>query len=245
MIQETIVTTQNRSGLPHIAPMGIHVIAREGVYAVSPSGTGSAIAREGVYAASPSGTDAAVARKNAYAADRSRKGKAVDGHSAPTDEDFIILPFRPSTTLNNLLESKTAVINYCDDVRIFAGCLTGRRNWPLNPAEKISGHVLAAALAHTEVELVRVEEDALRPKLFCKAVHTVNHAPFRGFNRAQFSILEAAILVSRLNMIPLKKIDAELDYLRIGLEKTAGERELEAWSWLMKVIDNYKAEVSA
>jgi len=54
MIQETIVTTQNRSGLAHIAPMGIHVITRDGVYAASQSGAGAAITRDGVYAANPS-----------------------------------------------------------------------------------------------------------------------------------------------------------------------------------------------
>jgi hypothetical protein len=202
MIQETIVTTQNSSGVAHIAPMGVHVIARDGVYAASQPGAGAA---------------------------------------AETQDEFIILPFRPSTTLNNLLESKTAVINYCDDVRVFAGCLTGRRDWPLKSAEKINGQVLDCALAHTEVELVRVEDDETRPKLFCKAVHTVNHAPFKGFNRAQYSVLEAAILISRLNMIPLEKIQAEIDYLRIGLEKTAGDRELEAWGWLMTVIENFIA----
>lgn len=184
MIQETIVITQNSSGVAHIAPMGIHL-------------------------------------------------------SAEAQDEFIILPFRPSTTLNNLLGSKTAVINYCDDVRVFAGCLTGRRDWPLKPAEKINGQVLDCALAHTEVELIRVEDDETRPKLFCKAVHTVNHAPFKGFNRAQYSVLEAAILISRLNMLPLEKIQAEIDYLRIGLEKTAGDRELEAWGWLMSVIENH------
>jgi len=187
MIQETIVITQNSSGVAHIAPMGVHL-------------------------------------------------------STQAPDEFIILPFRPSTTLNNLLESKTAVINYCDDVRVFAGCLTGRRDWPLKPAERIHGQVLACALAHTEVELVRIEDDETRPKLFCKAVHTVNHAPFRGFNRAQYSVLEAAILVSRLNMLPLEKIQAEIDYLRIGLEKTAGERELEAWGWLMTVIEQHTAK---
>lgn len=185
MIQETIVTTQNNSGLAHIAPMGVHV----------------------------------------------------------NGDDFIILPFRPSTTLNNLLETKTAVLNYCDDVRVFAGCLTGRHDWPLIAAEKINGQVLQCALAHTEVELVRIEEDPTRPKLFCKAVHTVNHAPFKGFNRAQYSVLEAAILISRLTMLPLAKIESEIDYLRIGLEKTAGDRELEAWAWLMAVIDSHKAEI--
>jgi len=160
-------------------------------------------------------------------------------------DDCIILPFRPSKTLNNLLESKTAVLNYCDDVRIFAGCLTGRSDWPLTAAEIINGQVLQCALAHSEVELVRIEDDYARPKLFCKTVHTVNHAPFRGFNRAQFSVLEAAILLSRLSMLPLAKIEAELNYLRIGLEKTAGEREWEAWDWLMAVVDKHKAEVNS
>lgn len=187
MIQETIVTTQNSTGLVHIAPMGIHL----------------------------------------------------------NGDEIVILPFRPSTTLNNLLETETAVLNFCDDVRVFAGCLTGRRDWPLNPAEKIKGQVLKCALAHTEVELVRIEEDPTRPRLFCKSLHTVNHAPFTGFNRAQFSVLEAAILISRLNRLPIEKITAEVGYLRIGLEKTAGERELEAWGWLMAVIEKFKAEAQA
>ena len=190
MIQETIVTTVNSSGMAHIAPMGIHAESR-------------------------------------------------------TADELVILPFRPSATLDNLLASRTAVINYCDDVRVFAGCLTGRRDWPLKPAEKINGQVLTAALAHSEVELVRVEEDPVRPKLFCKAVHSVNHAPFRGFNRAQFSVLEAAILISRLRRLPLEKIESEIDYLRIGLEKTAGDREREAWGWLMAVIDAHKKEMDA
>ena len=160
-------------------------------------------------------------------------------------DEIIILPFRPSTTLNNLLESKTAVLNYCDDVRVFAGCLTGRRDWPLKVAEKVKGQVLDCALAHTELELLHIEDDAMRPRLFCKAIHAVNHAPFKGFNRAQYSVLEAAILISRLERLPIEKIESEIEYLRIGLEKTAGEREMEAWGWLMSVIEKYKAEVRA
>ncbi len=160
------------------------------------------------------------------------------------DNEFIILPFRPSTTLANILQSKTAVINYCDDVRIFAGCLTGRRDWPLSKTEKITGHFLASSLAHRELELLRIEEDETRPKLYCKAVYTANHTPFLGFNRAQYAVLEAAILVSRLNMLPLKKIETEVEYLTIGLNKTAGDRELEAWGWLMAVIEQHKQELA-
>jgi hypothetical protein len=161
------------------------------------------------------------------------------------DDTLCILPFRPSTTLNNLLETGVAVLNYCDDVRVFAGCLTGRRDWALQAAEKIHGVRLQCALAHSEVEVTHIEDDDLRPKLFCRKIHEANHAPFQGFNRAQYAVLEAAILVSRLKMLPLEKIDAERAYLRIGLEKTASEKELEAWQWLMTVIEQHRAEVSA
>jgi hypothetical protein len=158
------------------------------------------------------------------------------------DGALLILPFRPSTTLDNILATGHAVMNYCDDVRVFAGCLTGRRDWPLVPAEQISGRRLANALAHAELELVRAEDDPLRPRLHCRAVHEANHAPFRGFNRAQFSVLEAAILVSRLGMLPWSKVEAELAYLRIGLDKTAGPHELEAWGWLMEKVEAFRRD---
>lgn len=160
------------------------------------------------------------------------------------DGTLAVLPFKPSTTLNNLLAGGCAVINYCDDVRIFAGCLTGRRDWPLRPAARIAGHYLAAALAHSEVRLQRVEDDELRPRLLCEVVHSENHGAFQGFNRAQFAVLEAAILVSRLHMLPAEKIAAELAYLRIGLDKTAGDRERQAWDWLMAVIEQRRSEAS-
>lgn len=167
-------------------------------------------------------------------------------HIAPMGIHFeadaiLILPFRPSSTLNNILESQSAVINYCDDVRIFAGCLTGRRDWPLQNAEKISGYRLQNTLAHVEVELTRIEDDPVRPKLFCHPIYSANHAPFQGFNRAQHAVLEAAILVSRLDRLPLEKLKSELDYLKIGIDKTAGPRELEAWEWLMPLFERHFA----
>ncbi len=171
-------------------------------------------------------------------------------HIAPmgihlVDNEIIILPFRPSTTLNNILQTGHAVINYCDDVRVFAGCLTGRRDWPLVLAEKIKGHYLAAALAHKELELLRIEDDETRPKLYCRTLHSVNHKPFQGFNRAQSAVLEAAILVSRLNMLPVEKIESELAYLSIGLNKTAGVNEQQAWDWLMQIVEQYIQGIKA
>ena len=34
-----------------------------------------------------------------------------------------IKPFKPSTSLDNILRNKSGVINYIDDVRIFASCI--------------------------------------------------------------------------------------------------------------------------
>lgn len=162
-------------------------------------------------------------------------------HIAPMgirhQEGLVLLaPFKPSTTLQNVLESGYAVVNYCDDVRIFSGCLTGRRDWPVVPATVISGVRLAAALAHSELKLERFEDDELRPRLFCRRVREENHSPFRGFNRAQAAVVEAAILVSRLHLLPRERIESEVRYLAIAVEKTAGPAEREAWQWLMERI---------
>ena len=131
-------------------------------------------------------------------------------------DQILIMPFRPSTTLDNLLKSKCAIVNFTDDVRLFAGCLTGRRNWPLSNANVIRGKRLTNALSHIEVEIERVEDDNIRPQLYCKIVHESTHAPFRGFNRAQTSVLEAAILVSRLDRLPWSKIETEIVSSRCG-----------------------------
>ena len=187
MIREAIVTTQDRAGAVHVAPIGL---IEEG-------------------------------------------------------EHLVIAPFRPSRTLDNLRENPFAVANYTDDVRVFAGCLTGRRAWSTRPATKVAGAVLDGALAHAELSVVGVAEDAVRPRFRCAVVHEATHAPFRGFNRAQAAVVEAAILVSRLHMLPMDRIERETAYLKIAIDKTAGPREREAWDWLIEKIAAHRAAAPA
>src|SRR6266849_2572833 len=71
----------------------------------------------------------------------------------------VLAPFRPSRTLDNLHDNPVAVINHTDDVRVFAGCLTGRGTWPVRPAEKIRGNVLEGALSHQEIAADSFAED--------------------------------------------------------------------------------------
>ena len=149
---------------------------------------------------------------------------------------WIVAPFHPSKTLDNLRDVPFVVANYTDDVRIFAGCLTGRHQWPTVASDEIPVQRLAGALAHAELAVDYVTEDETRPRFHCRVLRVVTHAPFLGFNRAQAAVIEAAILVSRLDMLPRNKIEQEIAYLQIAVGKTAGAAEQEAWQWLIERI---------
>ena len=175
--------------------------------------------------------------------------KAGEVHVTPfgisMQADLVVIsPFKPSVTLENILATQCAVMNLTDDVRVFAGALTKKMAWEIVPAEKIAGFRLAASLTHKELKLVKVKQDESRPKLFLQLVHEVHHQPFPGFNRAQAAVIELAVLVSRLDRLPKEKVLTEKQYLQIAIDKTAGEREFEAWTWLVERIDNFYAEQS-
>ena len=156
----------------------------------------------------------------------------------------ILAPFRPSTTLDNVIASGFAVQNFCDDVRVFAGCITGaKRDWPTLAATTIAAIRLRDTLGHSELKLERLDDDPQRPKLYCKRVHDEHHNTFRGFNRAQAAVIEGAVLVSRLHMLPPEKIEQEWRYLTIAIEKTAGPIELEAWDWLEEKLSKHRKKI--
>jgi hypothetical protein len=172
-----------------------------------------------------------------------------EAHTTPfgvrmQDGLVIISPYKPSTTLENILATESAVLSLTDDVRVFAGALTGRKAWNLTEAEKVHGFRLVDTLAHKELQLVKVEDDELRPQLFLEVVYEAQHASFQGFNRAQAAVIELAVLVSRLKRLPMEKIQQEMDYLQIAIDKTAGARELEAWSWLTEAVTNHQAALN-
>jgi hypothetical protein len=157
-------------------------------------------------------------------------------------DGWIIAPFRPSVTLDNLRAVPFAVANFTDDVRVFVGCLTGRAaQWPTVPSREIRVPRLADALAHAELAVTHMTEDEQRPRFHCRVLYNVGHAPFEGFNRAKAAVIEASILVSRLHMLPRDKIECEIAYLEIAVSKTASAAEQQAWTWLMERIQQYYA----
>ena len=174
---------------------------------------------------------------------------AADGrpHVAPMGvrycgEQVVLMPFKPSATHDNIVATGFAVLNILTDTRVFAGSVTGRREWPLLAAEQIAGVRLACALRHVELRLAARADDAQRPVLHMARVHEAHHAAFVGFNRAQAAVIEGAVLVSRLRMLPPQKVDVEMAYLQIAIDKTAGPDEREAWGWLIDAVQRHRAD---
>jgi hypothetical protein len=153
----------------------------------------------------------------------------------------VLMPFRPSTTLANIEATGRAVLNLITEVRVFAGCVTGRRDWPTVPVPGFDGVRLACALGHVTLQLRELQDDAQRPVLRLARLTEASHALFKGMNRAQAAVLEGAVLVSRLHLLPAEKIDSEMRYLQIAIDKTADAAELEAWGWLHEAITAHRS----
>lgn len=174
--------------------------------------------------------------------------RSLDGepHIAPMgatviEGGYLLQPFRPSRTLDNLMATREAVLNFTDDVRLFAACVIGRR-FPVDvrKATRVKGVRLSDALSHDEVSVDIIEDDPQRPKFHCRVVYSDGHRRFLGMNRAKAAVLEAAVLVSRLSMLADEKVDREMEYLAIAVEKTAGPEEFEAWGWLTEAIAEHR-----
>ena len=147
-------------------------------------------------------------------------------------DDTVLAPFRPSPTILNLDADPYFCASSPRDVRVIAGAVTGRREWPTVACDRIRGRRLADSFGHAEFAVTSVEADATRPRYRGRLVHAAAHAPFIGYNRAQAAVLEAAILSTRLHMLAPDKVMAEMRYLAIAISKTAGPREREAWDWI-------------
>ncbi|WP_018985414.1 DUF447 domain-containing protein [Methylophilus methylotrophus] len=172
-----------------------------------------------------------------------------EAHIAPFgiqwhDDKVLIMPFKPSTTLQNVLQTGFAVLNLTDDVRVFAAAIAKKTAFATESVVDGKGVRLKECLAHHVLTLEHVEDDGTRPKLWMRVLHSESHAPFMGFNRAQAAVIELAVLVSRLQRLPIDKITQEMQYLQIAIDKTAGPREQEAWQWLVDCVNNHLAQQS-
>jgi hypothetical protein len=66
----------------------------------------------------------------------------------------------------------------------------------------------------------------------CRVVASGEVRPFFGFNRAKHAVLEAAILATRIGILPADEIRREFERLAVPVQKTAGHQEQRAFQFL-------------
>ena len=81
------------------------------------------------------------------------------------DEECVqISPYKPSQTLDNLLKTEKATINFIDDVKVFAGIVTGReKDWDLSPCSNNEVAHLSNTNSYMNLKVSSFIEDELRP----------------------------------------------------------------------------------
>ena len=147
---------------------------------------------------------------------------------------FLLRPFPTSQTYKNLLARGEGVLHVTDDALLVARSAVGAVVVPpeYRPANVVKGFVLADYCRAFEFVVDSVASSPERVKIECAVVHTHRGRDFFGFNRAKHAVLEAAILATRLHLIPHAEVAAEYKKLRVVVEKTGGPAEFEAMDFL-------------
>ena len=158
-----------------------------------------------------------------------------------TDENLSSLLFRPfqsSRTFENLSTRGCGVFHIIDDVELIARGAIGQIDQQPEtfPASVVTGQVLANACRWIEFEVDSIDAGSDRSEITTRIVHRGELRPFFGFNRARHAVLEAAILATRLHLLPRAEIDKSLQQLEIIVDKTAGEQERRAMQLLTEFI---------
>ena len=156
----------------------------------------------------------------------------------PDWSGFLLRPFPTSQTYRNLKVHGQGVLHVTDDVLVLAQAAVGRAPpQPSRPAERVGGFVLTGACRFYEFVVRSMDESQERVQIRADVVHHGTLREFFGLNRAKHAVVEAAILATRLHLIPADEVLAEYRKLRVLVEKTGGPAEHAAFDFLTEHVE--------
>jgi hypothetical protein len=165
-------------------------------------------------------------------------------HVGPGMERFTLRPFPTAQTYRNLEAHGEGVLHVTDDVLLLARAALGpvEPSPPLLPASRVRGWVLADACRFYEFRVRAIDASESRVRIEAEVVHAGRLRDFFGFNRAKHAVVEAAILATRTDFLPLDEIAAEYRKLDVIVQKTGGEQEREAFAFLSAHVERVTRE---
>ena len=167
-------------------------------------------------------------------------GPRVDGAM----QRFILRPFPTSQTYRNLRAHGEGVLHVTDDALLLARAAVGVVDPipAMSPAKHVKGYVLTDACRYYEFRVERIDAGQERVHIEAEVVHSSVFRDFFGFNRAKHAVVEAAILASRIHILPAAEIAAEYSKLGVLVDKTGGPQELEAFAFLRQYVERAGAK---
>jgi hypothetical protein len=155
---------------------------------------------------------------------------------------FLLRPFPTSQTYRNLKAHGEGVLHVTDDVLLLARAALGPVDPPpaVVPAQAVRGFVLAGACRFYEFRVRSMDESEQRVRIEAEVVHSGRLRDFFGFSRAKHAVVEAAILATRTDFLPLEEIEAEYRKLAVIVDKTGGEQEHEAFAFLRRHVERVR-----
>lgn len=154
-------------------------------------------------------------------------------------------PFKTSTTYRNLARTGRGVLNVTDDVELIARAAIGRLDVqpPLVMLADGNAH-LAGACRWYAFSVESLDDSLERSDIGCKVVTQGELRPFFGFNRAKHAVIEAAILATRVGIVPENQVRSELRRLAPLIEKTGSHAEHRAFQLIVEYVDDVIAASS-
>ena len=152
---------------------------------------------------------------------------------------FVLRPFHTSTTYHNLKARGEGVFHVTDDVLLLAQTAIGAVPTPApstRPADLVAGQILTDACRYYEFRVVELDDREERTAIVVETVAQGRQRDFFGFNRAKHAVVEAAILATRTDWLPLDEMLVEFRKLAVLIDKTGGPRERAAFTLLHRHV---------
>lgn len=151
---------------------------------------------------------------------------------------LVFRPYKTSRTYQNLKARPVGVFHVIDDVLLLAEAAIDRMaTLPATvPAKVVEGQIITDACRWYEFEVENFDDEQERTTLKSRVVHMGRLRDWFGFNRAKHAVLEAAILATRVHLLPRDEILSQLKALEVPINKTAGPQEHAAFDLLMNYV---------
>lgn len=143
---------------------------------------------------------------------------------------WTLRPFQSSKIFSLLRERSTCVFHSTDDALPVVQLVLGLT--PEFTFRQLGSDIWVIEQACHWYQLQIDHWDVSGPRSQATA-HLVNQGELRtfwGWNRAKHALIEAAIWISRASLMQEHELREQLSLLRSPIEKTAGPREMQAWS---------------